>query len=359
MKVFITGGGTVGHVSPAIAVAKELKKAYKKKITIKYIGLKDGVEKNIALSNKIEFIGIDSSGITSRKIIPFIKIFMKILSGIVESYFILKKERPDIVIGFGGYVSFPIIFVAQKLGIKTYIHEQNAFFGKTNFKLFKKASLVFLSHKNTKNIDLNSNKVVYTGNPVKDEFFSIMESDAKNKLKCKDDVFYLISLGGSGGAKKINDLMYEVIKHFNNSDKIKITHITGKSYYEKFKKIAFTEGVKFGENIEILSFTEDMAYYFNAYDLVISRSGASTISEIEATGINSILIPSPNVTDNHQEFNARSVENSIVILEKDLSYPKVIAMIEDYLINKPSKKAVDSNNSAKIIVEKIRKDFLN
>lgn len=187
---------------------------------------------------------------------------------------------------------------------------------------------------------------------------------SRKKLECKDEVLNVISLGGSGGARKVNDLMLEIIKSFSGNENVRITHITGRSYYERFKKIMLSENLKFEKNIEILPYTYELPYYFNAYDLVISRAGAGAISELEACGIPAIIIPSPNVKDNHQEFNANSLKekgSAIVILEKDMVYVNIINMIKNFSIdrtsiNKYKSAKIEDVNAAKVIVDTILND---
>lgn len=362
MRVIITGGGTGGHVNPAIAIGLGLKE--RSKVKLLYVGMKESIEKDLAEKEGIEFHSITAAGFKSKKPVEVVKTLFKTLKGAVQAYFVIKKFRPDIIVGTGGYVSFPVVYMGQLMGIDTVIHEQNAFPGSTNRKLSKKARFVFTSYQESHERFPSADNLVYSGNPVKNVFYAANREESRKKLGFEDDKLNIVSVGGSGGAKAINDLMFDLVNEFNGSDKISITHITGKTYYEKYMKFRKDIETEFADNINIIPFSYDLPQLYSGADLVIARAGALTIAELMVTGTPAVIIPSPNVKDNHQEFNARAFENTgrgIVILEKDLNFYRVRDMINDFaedrkvLDDMRGKRENDKDEAANIIVDNILK----
>lgn len=352
MKVILTGGGTAGHVNPAIAIGNGIK-SKKNKTKLLYVGTRTGIEKEIAEKEKIEYRAITVDGVRSKNIIKLIKMGFKVLKGLFDSFIIIKEFKPDLIVGTGGYVSFPVVFVGQLMGVKTVIHEQNAFPGSANRKLSNKADIVFTSYKESHDKFPSDKNIVFAGNPVKRSFYEIDREASRKKHDFSDEKLNIVSLGGSGGAKVINDIMFDMMSHFNGDEKIAFTHITGKTYYEKYMKFRKDIETEFKDNIKVLPFSYEIASLFYAADLVVCRAGALTIAELMVAGTPSIIIPSPNVKDNHQEHNARAIENAgraYVLLEKDVTFAKVKKMIDSFVENP---KELDS----KRVVNKLKKDL--
>ena len=363
MNVILTGGGTAGHVNPAIAIGNGIK-SRKSKTKLLYVGSHNGIEKEIAQKENIEYKAITVDGMRSKNIIKVIRTAFKVLKGLLDSFIIIRKFKPDLIVGTGGYVSFPIVFVGQLLGVKTVIHEQNAFPGSANRKLAKKADFVFTSYKESHDKFIKDDNIVFAGNPVKREFYNIDRESSCNKHGFTDKKLNIVSLGGSGGAKVINDIMFDLMSDFNGDDKISFTHITGRNYYEKYMKFRKDIETEFKDNIKVLPFSYDIPSLFYGADLVICRAGALTIAELMVAGTPSIIIPSPNVKDNHQEHNARAIESAgraFVMLEKDMTFAKMKTKIVSFLENPKELESMRVINELKkdaaltIIVDNINK----
>jgi UDP-N-acetylglucosamine--N-acetylmuramyl-(pentapeptide) pyrophosphoryl-undecaprenol N-acetylglucosamine transferase len=322
MKVLISGGGTGGHIYPAISIIE----SFTKQDEILYVGKKNSMESKLIPSLNIPFKSIIIEGFNRKNKFKNIIVVLKLIVGLFQSLIIVLLYKPDIVIGTGGYVSGPVVFMGYLLKKKTFIHEQNAYPGMTNRILSKYVNKVFISYKDSINRYKKDN-VFYTGNPVRKEFKDIV----KTVKKIDTDTIKILSFGGSGGAHKLNELMYEVIKKLQHFEKIEITHVTGKKYYNQFIKKIEDDKIILGKNIHIFDYLNEMSKYMVKSDLVIARAGAISISELKYTKTPSILIPSPNVTDNHQEFNARVMEKdgfAKMILEKNISSEKIIEVIK-------------------------------
>lgn len=302
MKVLISGGGTGGHIYPALSIIEEFKKGNNNQVL--YVGKKNSMESNIVPKHSINFKSITVEGFNRVNKFKNIFVGLKLLVGLFQSFLIILKFKPDIVIGTGGYVSGPVLFVSTLLNKKTYIHEQNSFPGITNRILSKFVDTVFISYEESVDKFSKKSRLKYTGNPVRKAFKENLDGLTKDT----GDFKRILSFGGSGGAKKINDLMLEVIIHFNGNYNYKITHVTGKKYHDEFLELLKMKGIELKENIEIYDYLKEMPKYMLNADLVISRAGAITISELKYTKTPSILIPSPNVTDDHQTYNAKSME---------------------------------------------------
>jgi UDP-N-acetylglucosamine--N-acetylmuramyl-(pentapeptide) pyrophosphoryl-undecaprenol N-acetylglucosamine transferase len=258
-----------------------------------------------------------------------------LVSSVLEARRIIKDYKPDLIVGTGGYVSGPVMFIGALMGVKTAVHEANAFPGRANKMLSHFVDKVMISFEESKQAFKSEEKVVLTGNPVRQEFYGLDKTSCRERIGI-DAPFMLLSAGGSGGAKKINDVMIEIMTKLSGREDIKIIHVTGKSYYEKFMKQLKDMRVVFDDNINIIPYVYDMPGYMGAADLMITRTGASTLAEIGITGTPALLIPSPNVKDNHQEYNARSMEKigaGVVMLEKDLNAGHVLSTIEDFASN--------------------------
>ena len=353
MKILVSGGGTGGHIYPAISIIE----TFNEKDEILYVGKKNSMESRLILDLGIPFKSIIIEGFNRKNKMKNIVVIFKLIIGVVQSFFIALKFKPDVVIGTGGYVSGPVVFVGAMLNKKTFIHEQNAFPGVTNRILSKFVNKVFVSYTGIEN-KFKKDNVVFTGNPVRKKFKEIVENLEINK----NDYITVLSFGGSGGAKFLNDLMLEVIKKLYHNKEIRIIHVTGKKYYDEFLTNIKESEIEVGDNIRIFDYLYEMPKYMMEADLVISRAGAISISELKYTKTPSILIPSPNVTDNHQEFNAKMMEKdglAKMVLEKDINSDQVVELIEsDEFINEIKLKFnnYDNENVSEIIYKEIMKE---
>lgn len=335
MKIIMTGGGTGGHIYPAIAIAEKIKEE-NPHAEILFIGTERGLEKDLVPQNGYPIKFITVSGFNRKNLIKNFKVVKDLLKGSRQARTILKEFAPDAVIGTGGYVCGPVVRAAHKLGIRTFIHEQNAFPGVTNKMLEKYAEKVFIGFEAAGKYFKNKDKLILTGNPVRKDFFNSNKSIARKSINASDGDFIVLCFGGSRGAGKINDAMLEVVESLNGVQKVSLYFVTGASYYQSIVERLANRGFKNSGNIYIEKYIYNMQDYLTAADLVISRSGALTVSEITVCGKASILIPSPNVTGNHQYHNAKAVADkggAVIMEEKDLSAEALLSIISDFKAN--------------------------
>jgi len=317
MRVIMTGGGTGGHIYPAIAIADKIVERTQDS-EILFVGTKKGLEGNLVPRHGYDIKFITVSGINRRNMVKNIKVLKDYNKGKKQAKKIIEDFKPDIVIGTGGYVCGPVVKMAASMGIKTYIQEQNAFPGLTNKVLEKNAENVFLGFEEAGKYFKHPEKHIVTGNPVRSEFFGVDNSESRLELGIKSEDFVLLAFGGSQGAGRINKAMLDVIKRYNGKEKVQVFFATGKAYYEPIMTEIEEMEIELEENIHIIEYIDHMEKYLAACDLVVSRSGALTVSEITICGKPSILIPSPNVTGDHQTFNARAISDKggAILLEE-------------------------------------------
>ena len=327
MRVLFVCGGTGGHINPALAVAGYLKKQ-QPNAQILFAGSPLGMEAGLVPKAGFDFAPIKVKGFQRQFSWRNLKNNMMAVVYLTTSGYrsrqILREFRPDVVMGTGGYVSGPLVRQAAKMGISTLTHEQNAFPGVTTKLLSKYVDRVMLAVPEAKKY-LNPNaRFAVTGNPVREAFFTADRNAVRKKMGLEGKICVL-SFGGSLGARRVNEAMAELIAHNQNNPNIFHIHATGAYGTELFPQLLKEKGItnsKTNPNLDIREYIYDMPECFAAADLVIGRSGASTLSELEAAGKASILIPSPNVAENHQYHNAMTLvrkDAAVVIEEKDLT----------------------------------------
>lgn len=320
MKIIMTGGGTGGHIYPALAIAESLKNKYKD-CQILFVGTKKGLESTLIPKYGYDFKEITVSGFRRKLSKDTIKSAADAFKGLNEAVRIVKEFKPDMIIGTGGYVCGPMVLAGKLKGVKTAIHEQNAYPGVTNRILSRMVDRMYLSYEESKKYFKNVDRSIMTGNPVREEFVKMDKSSARKKMKIKDDEKLILSFGGSGGALKINQCAMDLIRKIQGEMDIKFIHVTGKRYYEDFISELENSDISLKGNVSIEKYLDDMPVVMGACDLVVARAGALTLAEINALGLPSVLIPSPNVAGNHQFMNASVVSANgagILIEEKDL-----------------------------------------
>lgn len=338
MHILFAGGGTAGHINPALAIAGYIREKHPD-AHISYIGTADKLEAKLVPEKGYNFRTISVAGfqrkITPGNIVKNISAVSKAFTSSIKARKILKELQPDIVIGTGGYVSGPVLREAAKLGIKTAIHEQNAYPGVTTKMLAPKVDEIMLAMPEAEKYLNLKKKPHITGNPVRQELLKITREEARVKLGIADDTPILLSFGGSLGAMRINQAVSELIKWHNGSEKFYHIHGTGKSGYLEF--VNSLKDLDLSEKIDIREYISDMNICMAAADLIICRAGAITLSELLACGKPSILIPSPYVAENHQFHNAMTLKKigaAEIIEEKDLSGEKLIDVVSNLIENK-------------------------
>lgn len=348
MKVIMACGGTGGHIYPALAIADTIKMK-NPDAEIIFIGTLRGMENEIVPAHGYQIKTIPASGIKRKKIWKNVKTCKDTLEGYAQAKAIIKSFKPDLVIGTGGYVCGPVVRAAHKLGIKTAIHEQNAFPGMTNKILSRYADKVFLSFEESRKYFKRDKDMYLTGNPLRRGFVMSDKKVARNRLGIADGEMVVLCFGGSLGSPRINELMTKMIEVFNGVEGVSIFFVTGKIHYAEInKKLACTVG-ELKENVRLFEYIENMPEYMGAADVIISRAGALTVAELTACGKPAILIPSPYVTGNHQYFNARVMSDkgaAVLIEEKDLNDDAVIGVISQMRSNSEILRNMEKNSKS-------------
>lgn len=325
MRIIFSGGGTGGHIYPALAIREILLKKYD--FESGYVGVIGGMEEKIVSRvENVKFMGVRAQGMP-RTISPkwFTFPFINAM-GIIDALRHLKSFKPDLVVATGGFVSFPTLTAAKILGIPAVIHEQNAAMGVTNRIFAKNAAKVLLTYETAAKTD--DKKVILTGNPVRSAFLE-QKPKVDSKFKKKDGEFILLSVGGSRGALSINKACIELTNDWlPQHPEIRLIHISGERDYEMVNKSIANKPA----NYQLLPYLHEMKEAFDVADLLISRAGATILSEIAVCKKPAILIPYPYATDNHQEKNARALEKlgaAKVLLDKDLNKDSLIKLISE------------------------------
>ena len=347
MHILFAGGGTAGHINPALAVAGYIREKHPD-AHISYIGTPDKLEAKLVPEKGYNFRTISVAGfqrkLSLKNIGRNINAAAKAVTSSIDAKKILKEIQPDVVVGTGGYVSGPVLREAVKLKIKTAIHEQNAYPGITTKMLASSVDAVMLAMPEAEKYLKLNKKPFITGNPIRSELLNISRTAAREKLGL-DSRPLILSFGGSLGALKINQAVSGLIEWHNGSQRFYHIHGTGKSGYEVVKNYFSEKGIKLSDEIDIREYISDMDVCMAAADLIICRAGAITLSELLACGKPAILIPSPYVAENHQYHNAMTLKRlgaAEIIEEKDLTTEKLIETVENLIENKPKLEAMAS-----------------
>jgi UDP-N-acetylglucosamine--N-acetylmuramyl-(pentapeptide) pyrophosphoryl-undecaprenol N-acetylglucosamine transferase len=329
MRVIISGGGTGGHIYPAIAIAQEIRDRVAD-ADILYVGTKGGMESTIVPRAGFDFQTIDISGINRSSLLKASGSLAKLPRSFFQGWEVVRHFKPDIVIGTGGYVSFPVVLAGTFLTCKTYIHEQNALPGLANRSLARRVDCVMLTFPEAEK-HLNARSVKITGLPVRKDIFDVDVEQARKELGLARDKFTLLVFGGSRGAMSINRAMLIAMERFQKED-IQIIWLTGENGYREVKA-GLADRIDLPAmdcKLHLQPYLYNMNMALAAADLAVCRAGASTICELAVIGLPAILIPYPYAAENHQEMNARALVQkkaaTMVIdefLDGDTLYQKV------------------------------------
>ncbi len=353
MKILISAGGTGGHIYPALSIIEGFKK-YDKNLEVLYIGTKNRMEKDIVPKNGIPYYGIEIYGL-SKNIFKDIKDVFLILKAKKEIKKKILEFKPDVVLGIGGYVTYPVLSTAHKMHIKTFIHEQNAIPGKTNKMISKYADIIGVSFKESAKYFPNK-KVLYTGNPTGIRAINTSKI-TKSSLGLKEDKPLVVVVCGSLGSETVNKAMQGYLKTSEGKD-YQVVYITGKSLYEDFTK------EKYPSNVLVVPYLDNLSGLLKSTDVLVARAGASTIAEVLSLKVPTIFIPSPYVANNHQYYNALSLKEAglaVMLEEKDLSTENITKNVNELLYNKEKQIKIKNNlskistlDSTKIIYDAIK-----
>ena len=363
MKFLFATGGTAGHINPALAVASYIRDNYKD-AEIMFIGTADHMESRLVPNAGFAFKTIEINGFkrsfSPKAIVANVKTVFKLIKSEQESKKIIRDFAPDVVIGFGGYVSGPVLQEAAKLHIPCCIHEQNAYPGITNKQLAKQVDRVMLTVEDAaKHLDCKNEPTV-TGLPVRGELLNKSKKSAREELSVPDGKYLVLSFGGSLGAAPLNDSMFDIL--LRHADDGSVYHIhsvgtNGAEYLDKFVEKGFervSDTVVRKATVEVRKYIDNMDVCMAAADLVVGRAGASSLSEIEAMGKASILVPSPYVAENHQFHNSMALVNrnaARIIEEKDLTAESLSNMIDSLLSSQEQLFEIEKNAKSMAVLD--------
>lgn len=313
-KIILSGGGTGGHIYPAIAIANELKTRFPDAEFL-FVGAKDRMEMEKVPQVGYDIHGLWISGIQRQLTLKNLSFPFKVINSLWKARKIVKAFKPDIAIGTGGFASGPLLQVAASNNIPTLIQEQNSYPGITNKLLAKKAKKICVAYDGLERF-FPKDKIIKTGNPVRQGLLDVDSKtvEAKNFFDLKHGKYTLLVIGGSLGARRINQLIEKELDFFDTKN-VQIIWQCGKLYYQQYKIYNNTK------NVQVYEFLNNMDFAYAAADIVISRAGASSVSELCIVGKPVIFIPSPNVAEDHQTKNAMAVVNkkaAMIIKEEDL-----------------------------------------
>jgi len=352
----ISGGGTGGHIYPAIAIADALKSKYPN-AKFMFVGANDRMEMQKVPAAGYPIKGLWISGFQRSNMIKNLLLPFKVISSMFKSFLILKKQKPTIAIGTGGYASAALLKTAGLIGVKTLIQEQNSYPGITNKILAGNASKICVAYEGLDRY-FPKNKIVKTGNPLRGQIMDldIASAEAKESFNLDNNKKTLLILGGSLGARTINNLIAEKI-NFLTGLGLNLIWQCGKLYYEEFKSLE-------SKNVKVVAFIDRMDLAYAAANVIISRAGASSVSELAVVGKPTMFIPSPNVAEDHQTKNALAIvdkQAAILVrennLESDFEKEMQNLMVNNEFSQKLSEnfKALAQPNATNNIVEEIEK----
>lgn len=334
LKFIVSGGGTGGHIFPALSIAAELKRRHKD-CEILFVGAQGRMEMEKVPAAGFRIEGLPVAGFNRRNLLKNFSVLLKLWKSMQMARRIIRDFRPDAVIGVGGYASGPTLKAAQKLGIPTLLQEQNSYAGVTNKLLARRAGKICVAYENMDRY-FPAEKIMLTGNPVRPALLqnTMTPGEARRTFGLEPDRPTLLVVGGSLGARTINESIHQGLESLSDAG-VQVIWQTGKSYGDK--GAAAAKGMK---GIVVTPFIADMAAAYAAADLVVSRAGAGSISELELLGKACILVPSPNVAEDHQTHNARALSSrgaAKLIADADARLTLVAAILS--LMRNPSERA--------------------
>lgn len=338
MKIIVSAGGTGGHLYPALALVEYIK-TQDKTAEFLFVGTTDRLESQVVPQMGYAYRGLHVKGLVGNPL-QKMKNAMIFVKSLQQSKKILKEFQPDIVIGFGGYPSASIVLAASKMNIPTMIHEQNSIIGLTNKILIKRVDKIVCCYEKAYN-EFPINKTVLLGNPRA----SVV---AHQELKDIHDLYHIpasrrtvVIVMGSLGSSSVNDVMKDALRQMQN-DFYDVVYVTGKNYYDQMKR----ELGDLNSSIHLVNYIDDMPSLISSCDLIVSRAGATTLAEITALGAAALLIPSPYVVANHQEYNSKELVDAHAarwILEKDLTANRFVKEVRDLLKHEDDLKELKKN----------------
>ena len=339
MKIIVSGGGTGGHIYPAVTIARAIETQLQQagqSCEILYIGTKEGMESRIIPREGFRFETVKVSGIKRSLSPQNIKTIFNLGVGFFQAISKIRSFRPDVVVGTGGFVCGPVLLAAALMGVPTIIQEQNALPGVTNKILSRFVDKICLGYREAAEYFPSAvkAKMIFTGNPIRKDILTIERAAAYIDLDLPANKLTVLVVGGSRGARSINSAMLDVYKFFAGRDGVQVLHATGDNDFQRMLKGLNDLQVNDKSNIIVRPYLFNMQSAIAIADVAVFRAGAVGLAELSAVGVPAILIPYPHAAENHQEFNARALEQNcaaIMILDRDLSGAVLIAKINELL----------------------------
>ncbi len=334
MRYILTGGGTGGHIYPALAVGQALLEQ-QPQAKVLFVGTRSGMEADIVPRAGFKFATVESLGLDRKVSWRILLALVKVTHGFFQAWHVISDFKPQVVLGTGGYVCAPVVLAAALKKVPVILHEQNAYPGLTNRLLARWAKAVLLTFPEAGPHFPKGVHIEHTGLPVRPEILRSTRAESARRLGLDPGVFTVLVFGGSRGARKINQAMVAVLERFRDQQKIQILQATGRDGYDELQRDLESRGIQLDKsgNITIKPYIYNMEDALAAADLVVSRAGATTIAEITVLGLPAILIPYPFASENHQEFNARALVEkgaAVMILDRDLNGRILADQIEHF-----------------------------
>lgn len=353
MKVLICGGGTGGHINPALAIADKIKKENKDAV-IEYVGTKRGLEATLVPKAGLKIHFVEVRGFKRKLTLDNIDAAIKAVTSVIEAKKIIKEFKPDIAIGTGGYVCWPVLKAASKAGVPTLVHESNAFPGVTTRMLAPFVDKVVVGFEESKKyLKCDEKKIVVAGSPVSEKMLCADKAESRKALGFDEDEVIVLSAGGSQGARPLNENVFELIKNYTYPCGIRHIHATGNAGWETQKKAYLDIGFTQLDNdtlskgkVVVKRYIYNMHQMLSACDIEICRAGAMTLSELAVLGKAAVIVPSPYVPNNHQYKNAKVLADknaAILIEEKNLTGEILTQQIKELVENSKKRKTIEEN----------------
>lgn len=349
MKIVFTGGGTGGHVNPALNIASAVRAQYPD-AEISFIGTKRGIESTLVPKAGYEIDFVEVQGFRRKVSLKAIKqncsALYRAVSSVRAAKKILRRRKPDVVVGTGGYVSWPTVRAAAKLGIPCLIHEQNTYPGVTTRRLAKDAAVICTSFEGSERYftAAEQKKLLLTGNPIHVD--NISREEARRWLGLSESEPYILSFGGSMGALRVNELCFDLMEQYSVPRGIRHDHAIGRVEFARFSELAKQKGFDGLEKLQLAEYFYDMPYRQAAADVIICRAGAMTLAELSVRGKAAIFIPSPHVAEDHQYKNARLLADAgagMVFREEELTPDILRDTVDDLLVNCNKRKRIEES----------------
>ncbi|MFO7612137.1 MAG: undecaprenyldiphospho-muramoylpentapeptide beta-N-acetylglucosaminyltransferase [Clostridia bacterium] len=331
MKILAAGGGSGGHVNPAIAMANMLRAKYPD-AQILFVGSRKGLENDLVPKEGYRLVRIPVKGFSRKGFLTRILPYLVLAVGMIKSFFVVAFFRPDMAYGTGGFAAGPVLFWTSFFKIPTLIHEANVLPGITNMMLSPRASITAISFEESRDKFVKAKRIELTGNPVRESLLKADRNESRTNLGLAGDEKLVVAMGGSQGAGPINDAVCDMLMNFYKEGEFRLVFAPGKRHFDEVSQ----KVTKKFKGVDIRPYIYDADIVYSAADLIINRAGAITMAEITALGIPSILVPSPYVAENHQENNARALEARgacKVLVDSELSgrvlYDAIMGILND------------------------------